>query len=253
MLKGRKGIIFGVANKRSIAWAIARKLHEAGMELVFTYAIERLKKNVEELAKEIGSKLILQCDVTNEEEIQKVFDTVKNEWGSLDTLVHSVAFANREDLDGEFTNTSQGGFQTALTVSAYSLTALCRGARPLFSENGSVIAMTYIGGERVIKNYNVMGVAKAALESSIGYLAADLGPAGVRVNAISAGPIKTLAAKGISGFGSMLETYREKAPLRRNVDASDVGNVALFLASDLSRAITAEVIHVDSGYHILGL
>jgi enoyl-[acyl-carrier protein] reductase I len=254
LLEGRKGIIFGVANERSIAWAIARALHGEGMELAFTYAGEVMEKRVRPLAEEIGSKVILPCDVTKDDQISEVFEVVKREFGFLDHLVHSVAFANREDLKGDYLDTSRDGFHLALDVSAYSLTALARAAVPLMAgRSGSIVTMTYLGADRVVPQYNVMGIAKAALEASVRYLAADLGAKGIRINAISAGPIRTLAASGISGFQEMLRHVEGKAPLRRNVTVEDVGRSALYLASDLSSGVTGEVIYVDSGYHIMGM
>lgn len=254
LLAGKTGLIFGVAHKTSIAWAIAQALSNAGMRLAFTYQGERLEKNVRELAETLENSLILPCDVTNDAEIQSVFDAVDNEFGGLDTLVHSVAFAKKEDLSGAFVDTSRDGYLLAQDISAYSLTALTKAAVPLFEKNGggSVITLSYLGGERVVENYNVMGVAKAALEMSVRYLAADLGAKNIRVNAISAGPIKTLAARGISGFSNILGYMEEHTPLKRNTEAAEVGDTALFLASQLSRGVTGEVIHVDSGFHIMG-
>jgi enoyl-[acyl-carrier protein] reductase I len=254
LLAGKTGLIFGVAHKTSIAWAIAQALSNAGMRLAFTYQGERLEKNVRELADTLENSLILPCDVTNDAEVQAVYDEVGREFGSLDTLVHSVAFAKKEDLAGAFVDTSRDGYLLAQDISAYSLTVLTRGALPLFEKagGGSVITLTYLGGERVVENYNVMGVAKAALEMSVRYLAADLGAKNIRVNAISAGPIKTLAARGISGFSNILGYMEEHTPMRRNVEAAEVGDTALFLASPLSRGITGEVLHVDAGFHIMG-
>lgn len=254
LLAGKTGLIFGVAHKTSIAWAIAKALSNAGMRLAFTYQGERLEKNVRELAETLQGALILPCDVTKDEEIQSVYDSVGQQFGRLDTLVHSVAFAQKEDLAGHFVDTSREGYLLSQDISAYSLTALTKAAVPLFEKagGGSVITLTYLGGERVVQNYNVMGVAKAALEMSVRYLAHDLGERNIRVNAISAGPIKTLAARGISGFSSILDKMEESTPMRRNVEASEVGDTALFLASPLSRGITGEVIHVDAGFHIMG-
>jgi enoyl-[acyl-carrier protein] reductase I len=247
-------LVFGVANERSIAWGISQALHAQGAKLGFTFAGEALEKRVRPLAASIGADLVLPCDVTSDEQIAQVFEQVRAQWGRLDVLVHSVAFANREDLDGRFVNTSREGFRLALDVSAYSLIALARAAEPLLSAaKGSIITLTYYGAEKVVLNYNVMGVAKAALEASVRYLAADLGPVGIRVNAISAGPLKTLAAAGIKGFRSILGFTAEKAPLRRNVTLEDVGGAAIFLCSHLGGGVTGEVIHVDSGYNILGL
>jgi enoyl-[acyl-carrier protein] reductase I len=254
MLEGRKGIIFGVANEKSIAWAIARALHEQGAELAFTYAGETLEKRVRPLAESVGAKLILPCDITRDEQIEAVFDTIRKEFGGLDLLLHSIAFANREDLKGDYLATSREGFRLALDVSAYSLVALARQAAPLMEGRpASILTMSYLGAERVIPRYNVMGVAKAALEASVKYLAADLGPKGIRVNAVSAGPIRTLAASGISGFMDMLRHVETNAPLKRNVSLEDVAKTALYLASDLSSGVTGEVVYVDSGYHIMGM
>lgn len=254
LLAGQTGIIFGVAHKSSIAWAIAQALSNAGMRLAFTYQGERLEKNVRELAEPLEGSLILPCDVTDDAQLDGVFKAVENEFGRLDTLVHSVAFAQKEDLAGRFMDTSREGYLLSQDVSAYSLTAMAKRAVPLFEKSGggSIITLTYLGGERVVENYNVMGVAKAALEMSVRYLAKDLGPQNIRVNAISAGPIKTLAARGISGLSTILEEMKERAPLKRNVTAAEVGDTALFLASPLSRGVTGEVIHVDSGFHCIG-
>jgi enoyl-[acyl-carrier protein] reductase I len=255
LLDGKTGLVVGVANKRSIAWAIAQALAGAGMRLAFTYQGERLRENVQELAATLPGALLYPCDVTSDAEIGAVFTALSHEFGALDTLVHSVAFAQKEDLEGEFVATSRDGFKLAHDISAYSLVALARAARPLLEKSGqaSVIAMTYYGSEKVAGNYNVMGVAKAALEASVRYLAADLGPRGIRVNAISAGPVNTLAARGIKGFTSILQHHAEKAPLRRNVELREVGDTALFLASRLSSGITGEVIFVDGGYHIMAV
>lgn len=252
LLDGKKGIIFGVANERSIAWAIAQILKNEGMELAFTY-VEALESRVRPLAESIGAKLIMPCDVTIDSQIDSVFETVKKEWGGLAALVHSLAFAKKEELKGEFLTTSREGFSLALDVSAYSLVALARGAAPLMEgRNGAMVTLTYYGSEKVIVNYNVMGVAKAALEASVRYLAADLGPKNIRINSISAGPVKTLAAMGISGFKTILDQVEAKAPLRRNITQEDVAKTALYLLSDLSSGVTGELIHVDSGYSIMG-
>jgi enoyl-[acyl-carrier protein] reductase I len=256
LLEGRRGLIVGVANKRSIAWAIAQALAGAGMRLAFTYQGERLKENVEELAATLPGSLLYPCDVTADDQIDALSAALGQEFGgTLDTLVHSVAFAQKEDLEGQFVATSREGFKLAHDISAYSLVALTRAVRPLLEKSGqgSIIAMTYYGSEKVAGNYNVMGVAKAALEATVRYLAADLGPKGIRVNAISAGPINTLAARGIKGFTSILQHHAEKAPLRRNVEAREVGDTALFLASRLSSGITGEVIFVDGGFNIMAL
>ena len=255
LLDGKTGVIFGVANKRSIAWAIAQALSREGMRLAFTYQGERLKESVEGLASGLSNALIVPCDVTVDQEIDSVFKTIESELGRLDTLVHSVAFAPREDLENEFVNTSRDGFKTAHDISAYSLVALTRAAAPLFEKSGggSVLALTYYGAEKAVEGYNLMGVAKASLEASVRYLAANLGPRGIRVNAISAGPVNTLAARGIKGFTGMLHHHAERAPLRRNVELEEIGNAALFLCSPMSSAITGEVMFVDCGYNIVGL
>lgn len=255
LLDGETGVIVGVANKRSIAWAIAQSLAAAGMRLAFTYQGERLKDNVAELAATLPGSPLYACDVAVDHDVTLVFEGIARDLGRLDTLVHSVAFAQREDLEGDFVATSREGFRVAHDVSAYSLVALARAALPLLEKSGqgSVIAMTYYGAEKVAAGYNVMGVAKASLEASVRYLAANLGPRGVRVNAISAGPLNTLAARGIRGFTGMLQHHAERAPLRRNVEPREVGDTALFLASPLASGITGEVIHVDCGYNILGV
>jgi enoyl-[acyl-carrier protein] reductase I len=256
MLEGKTGIVFGVANKRSIAWAIAQALARQGMRLAFTYQGERLRESVEELAGSLeNTSLILPCDVTNDAEIATVFKAVDEQFGRLDCLVHSVAFAPREDLENDFVNTSREGFKLAHDISAYSLVGLTRASLPLFEKSGggSVLALTYLGAVKAVEGYNVMGVAKASLEASVRYLAANLGPRNVRVNAVSAGPVNTLAARGIKGFVSMLKHHADKAPLRRNVDLEEVANAALFLASPMSSGITGEVLYVDCGYNIVGL
>ncbi len=252
LLEGKNGLIVGVANKHSIAWAIAESSAREGARLMFNYQNERLKDNVEGLVKDLPGAKAFPCDVGNDVEIEALMKNVEAECGRLDFLVHSVAFAPREELTGEFVNTSRQGFATALDVSAYSLVALSRAALPLMTEGGSIVTLTYLGAERVVPHYNVMGVAKAALEASMRYLAHDLGPRGVRVNAISAGPIRTLAARGVSGISKMVEHHREVAPLRRATEQAEVGDTALFLLSSLGRGITGEVIYVDGGYHILG-
>jgi enoyl-[acyl-carrier protein] reductase I len=253
MLQNKFGIIFGVANKRSIAWATAQALSEAGARLAFTYQGERLKENVEALTKGMAGSLVLPCDVTKIEEVDETFRRVGEEFGRLDFLIHSVAYAPKEELEGAFVDTSREGFLVALEVSAYSLARLSRAAAPLMTDGGSIVSMTYYGAEKVVPNYNVMGVAKAALEASTRYLAADLGKRNIRVNAISAGPINTLSARGVSNMGTMLRHHAERAPLGRNVEAREVGNCALFLCSPLSSGITGEVIHVDCGYNIMAL
>jgi len=253
LLKDKKALIFGVANNRSIAYGIARVFKENGARLALNYLGEALKKRVEPISQEIGSEFIFDCDVSSDDQILAAAELVKEKWGQVDILVHSVAYAKREDLHGRFIDTSREGFHIAMDISAYSLVKLCQVFEPLFTKDSSVMTISYYGAQKVIKNYNVMGVAKAALEASVRYLAADLGQNGVRVNAISAGPIKTLAASGISGFKTILKTIEEKAPLHRNVTQEEVGNTALFLASSLSSGITGEVIYVDSGYNILGI
>ncbi|MCE3239696.1 MAG: short-chain dehydrogenase/reductase [Deltaproteobacteria bacterium] len=253
LLDGKKAAIFGVANDRSIAWAISQALHAEGAELAFTFAGEILEKRVRPLAEGIGAKIILPCDVTKDDEIEKVFATLKHEWGGLDIMIHAIAFARKEDLANPFVQTSRHGFHLAMDVSAYSMVALARPAAALMEgRRGSMLTLTYMGSERVIPNYNVMGVAKAALEASVRYLAHDLGSKGIRVNAISAGPIRTLAASGIADFKEMLHHVSERAPLKRNIDAEEVGKTALFLCSDWGSAVTGEVLHVDAGYSIMG-
>ncbi|OGW81368.1 MAG: enoyl-ACP reductase [Omnitrophica bacterium RIFCSPHIGHO2_02_FULL_51_18] len=253
LMEGKKGLIFGVANKKSIAWAIARSVAREGAQLAFTYQGERLEENVRELANTLHDSLVLPCDVMQEGQVDDVFRKIDAAWGGLDFLAHCVAYANAEDLEGDYVKTKQSGFETALGVSAYSLTLLSRKAMPLLEKKGggSIVTLTYLGGERVAPRYNVMGVAKAALEASVRYLANDLGPRNIRVNAISAGPINTLAARGIAGFTEILKICREKSPLRRNTEQEEVGDTALFLLSALSRGITGEVIFVDCGYNIL--
>jgi enoyl-[acyl-carrier protein] reductase I len=254
-LSGKHGLVVGVANKRSIAWAIAQVVAGAGARLALTYQGERLEENVRELSQSLTNPLVLPLDVTDDSQIAKVFSTIDTEFGGLDFLVHGAAFAPREELSAPFVQTSREGFRLSLDISAYSLVALARGAMPLMERRGggSVLTLTYLGSERVFQNYNVMGVAKAALEACVRYLAADLGPKGIRVNAISAGPIKTLAASGISGFSAILQQYRERAPLRRTVDTAEVADAALFLLGPAGRAVTAEVLMVDGGYHATGM
>jgi len=254
LLAGKTGIVFGVANKRSIAWAIAQAWHKAGAKLAFTYQGERLKDNVEELAGTFGADtLILPCDVTRDEDIASVFSAVGAKFGKLDLLLHSVAYAPKDALEGKFVNTSREAFRVAHDVSAYSLVALARAAAPLMTDGGSMVAMSYYGAEKVVPHYNVMGVAKAALEASTRYLAYDLGPQKIRVNCISAGPVNTLAARGISGFMEMLKHYEAHAPLKRNVTPDELGATGVFLASDGAAAITGQVLYVDAGYQIMGM
>ena len=246
-------MILGVANKRSIAWAIAKSASAAGAELAFTYQGERLQENVKELADTLPGSMVLPCDVTQSDQVEAVFKKLDDAWGGLDFMAHCVAYAKAEDLEGSYVKTQKDGFETALGVSAYSLTLLAQKAAPLFEKRGggSIVTLTYLGGERVAPGYNVMGIAKAALEISVKYLAHDLGPKNIRVNAISAGPISTLAARGITGFSDILKYAREKAPLKRNTEPEEVGDTALFFFSPLSRGITGEVLFVDCGYHIL--
>jgi enoyl-[acyl-carrier protein] reductase I len=255
MLEGKTGLIFGVANKRSIAWAIAQALSREGMRLAFTYQGERLKEGVQTLASTLPDSLLLPCDVTVDADIESVFAEVDRQFGRLDALLHSVAYAPREDLENDFVKTSREGFKLAHDISAYSLVALTRAGLPLFEKSGggAVVALTYYGAEKAVEGYNLMGVAKASLEASVRYLAANLGPRNVRVNAISAGPVNTLAARGIKGFTDMLKHHAERAPLRRNVALEEVGNAGLFLLSPMASGITGEVMFVDCGYNIVGL
>jgi enoyl-[acyl-carrier protein] reductase I len=254
LLDGKSALVFGVANRRSIAWAIAQALAGAGASLAFTYQGERIEAGVRELAGTVGGKLVLPCDVTKDEDLDSVFEAVGKEFGGLDILIHAVAFAAKEDLEGRFTDTSRSNFAMALDISAYSLTAMVKRAEPLMEAKGggAVVTMTYLGGERAVPHYNVMGVAKAALDASMRYLAMELGEKNIRVNAISAGPIRTLAARSISGFNVMEEHYEKRAPMRRNVDASEVGGTTLFLCSPMASGITGEIVHVDAGYHSIG-
>jgi enoyl-[acyl-carrier protein] reductase I len=254
-LSGKYGLVVGVANRRSISWAIAQAAGASGARLALTYQSERLEENVRELSEKLDKPLIVPCDVANDAQIAGVAEAIEREFGGLDFIVHGAAFAPPAELSSPFVETSREGFRIALDVSAYSLIAITRAVLPLFERRGggSVLTLTYLGSQRVFTNYNVMGVAKAALESAVRYLAADLGPKNVRVNAISAGPIKTLAASGISGFSSILQVYRERAPLRRNIEAAEVADTALFLLSSASRAITGEVVAVDAGFHAIGV
>jgi enoyl-[acyl-carrier protein] reductase I len=253
LLQGKKALVFGIANHRSIAWGIAKTLHQYGAELGFSYGLPQLEKRVRPLAEELGVEFVEKCDVMVDAEIEAVFNKAAGHFGQIDILIHSIAFAPREALEGRFVHTSRDDFATAMDISAYSLVALARAAVPLMSNGGSIVAMTYYGAEKVVPHYNVMGVAKAALEASVRYLAADLGPQNIRVNAISAGPIKTLSAAGVSGFRKMLHYVEERAPLRRNIDQEEVGRTAFWLGSDLSSGVTGEVVYVDAGYHILGM
>ena len=253
LLEGKRGLILGVANKRSIAWGIAQSVSREGARLALTYQGERLEENVRELAASLKDPVILPCDVTRDEDLTALAAGVGKELGGLDFVIHAVAYALREELDGEFLNTSREGYRVAQDISAYSLTALARAVVPLMTNGGSIVTLTYLGGERVVPHYNVMGVAKAALDMSVRYLASDLGPKGIRVNALSAGPIKTLAASGVHGISKMLEYHRTHAPLRKNTEQEEVGDAALFLVSSLGRGVTGEVIHVDGGFHVMGM
>jgi enoyl-[acyl-carrier protein] reductase I len=254
LLDGKKALIFGVANEKSIAWAIAQALHREGADLAFTYASESLQKRVQPLAESLGASIILPCDVRNDTDIANIFKIIAGKWGTIDTLVHSIAFANKEELKGSFLNTTREGFATALDISAYSLVALAKEAFPLMEgRDASIITLSYYGGQKVLPNYNVMGVAKAALEMSVRYLAASLGQHRIRVNAISAGPIKTLAAAGVGGFNQIASVVEEHSPLRRNITQEEVAGAAVYLASSLSQGVTGEVHFVDSGYNVIGL
>jgi len=250
-MKGKVAVVFGLANKRSIAWAIAQKLSEAGASLAICYQSERLQRDAEELAAELPNTKTFRCDVSIDADIDSVFEQLKNEYGKLDIVVHSVGFA--PNIKNSVLNTAREDFKVAHDISAYSLIAIARGAEPLMSPGGSILTLTYYGSTKVFPNYNIMGVAKAALEATVRYLASDLGPKGIRVNAISAGPIKTLAARGISDFSTILDTVTERAPLHRNVEQLEVGKVALFLASDLASAITGEITFVDCGFNVTGI
>ncbi len=254
--EGKRGLVLGVANRRSIAWAIAKRLADGGAQLAFTYQGERIEKGVRELADSVGSPLVTECDVRNDDDITRVFDEVGDAFGGqLDLLVHSVAFAAAEDLEGRFTDTPRDRFWLALDVSAYSLVASARAAEPLMEAagGGSIVTMTYLGGERAVPHYNVMGVAKAALDASVRYLAWDLGQKNIRVNAISAGPVRTLAARSIAGFPTMEAIVEERSPLRRHIDADDVGAAASYLLSDDAKNVTGTILYVDSGYHSMGM
>ena len=253
LLAARKGLVMGVANDRSLAWGIARAANAHGAELAFTYQGETLEKRVQPLAESVGSSLVLPCDVTDESSVETTFAAVADQWGGLDFVIHAIAYSDKEELKGQYLDTSRENFLNTLDISCYSFTAICRRAGALLNEGGSLITLTYAGAERVVPHYNVMGVAKAALEASVRYLAVDLGGRGIRVNAISAGPIKTLAASGIGDFRYILKWNEYNAPLKRNVTIDDVGGAALFLLSDLGSGVTGEVLHVDSGYHVVGM
>jgi len=253
LMSGRRGMVMGVANDRSIAWGIARALAAHGAELAFTYQGEALGKRVGPLAESVGAKLVIPCDVGDDADLDAVFRKIDQAWGGLDFVVHAIAFSDKDELKGEYLATTRSNFAMTLDISCYSFTAVCRRAAPLMTEGGGLLTLTYSGAERVMPHYNVMGVAKAALEASVRYLAADLGGRGIRVNAISAGPIKTLAASGIGDFRYILKWNELNAPLRRNVTIEQVGGAALYLLSDLAAGVTGEVHHVDSGYHVVGM
>lgn len=253
LLEGKKILIMGIANKWSIAWGIAQSCLNSGADLILTYQGDRTEKGVRKLIKDYPNVHLYPCDVTSDEDIVSLFQSIKNDVGTIHGVVHSIAFARKEDLEGAYCDTSRDGYLLAQNISAYSLVAVCRNAKSIMTEGGSIVTMTYLGGERVVPNYNVMGVAKAALESSVKYLAVDLGSDNIRVNAISAGPVKTVAAQGIKGFGQIVKYYEQKAPLKKAVDPSEIGDTGLFLLSNLSRGITGETIHVDGGYHVMGL
>jgi len=253
LLAGKKALIFGMANKYSIAWGITQELHAHGAEIGLSYAIDKLERRVMPLAESLGIDFVERCDVTQDDEIEAIFKKAGDHFGQIDVLIHSIAFAGRDELTGRYLDTSREGFRNALEISTFSLVALTKAALPLMSKGGSIITMTFYASEKVVPHYNVMAVAKAGLETSVRYLAADLGPEGIRVNAISAGPIKTLSAGGIAGFRKMLRYTEERNPLRRNVDQEEVGRTGVWLASDLSSGVTGEIIYVDAGYHILGM
>lgn len=253
LMAGKRGLIMGVANDRSIAWGIAKAVSDQGAELAFTFQGEALEKRVRPLAESVGSKLVLACDVTDDAALDQTFATLEKEWGQIDFVVHAIAFSDKNELDGLYVNTTRANFQRTMDISIYSFTAVCQRAMPLMKEGGSLLTLSYYGAERVMPHYNVMGVAKAGLEASVRYLAADLGPQNIRVNAISAGPIKTLAASGIGDFRFILKWNELNAPLRRNVTIEDVGSAGLFLLSDLGSGVTGEIMHVDGGYNIIGM
>ena len=253
ILAGKRGLVMGVANNRSIAWGIAQAARQHGAELAFTYQGDALKKRVEPLARELDAAVVGHCDVTDGATIDAVFEEVKRLWGSIDFVIHCIAFSDKDELTGRYIDTSEGNFTKSLLVSCYSFTSIAQRAERLMTDGGSLLTLTYYGAEKWMPHYNVMGVAKAALEASVRYLAADLGPQNIRVNAISAGPVKTLAAKGIAGFNDILGVYRDRAPLRRNTESSEVGDTGLFMISDAARGITGEVLYVDGGYHVMGM
>ena len=255
-LTGKNALVTGIANNRSIAWGIAQQLHKAGANLGITYLPDergRMENKVAELVEPLQPSLFAPCNVQDDAQVDQVFSTVKEKWGKLDILIHCLAFANRDDLTGSFSDTSRSGFTTALDISAYSLVKLCAGAKALMTDGGSIVTLTYLGGVRVVPNYNVMGIAKAALEMNVRYLAADLGPQNIRVNAISAGPIRTLASSAVGGILDMIHHVEKVAPLRRTVTQTEVGNAAAFLCSDLSSGVTGQVLYVDAGYEVMGM
>jgi len=253
LMAGKRGLIMGVANNRSIAWGIAKALHAQGAQIAFSYQGEALKKRVEPLAGEVGSDFLVECDVTNDAAMDETFRQIKERWGHLDFLVHAIGFSNKEELDGRYIDTSAANFQLTMNISVYSFTAVAKRAEALMSPGGSLLTLTYYGAQKYVPNYNVMGVAKAALEASVRYLAVDMGKNGIRVNAISAGAIKTLAASGIAGLRDMLHWQEANAALRRNVDIDDVGKAGLYLLSDLSSGVTGEIQYVDAGFNIVGM
>jgi enoyl-[acyl-carrier protein] reductase I len=253
LMAGKKGLIMGVANDRSIAWGIAKAAHAQGAELAFTYQGEALKKRVEPLAESLGSDTVIPCDVTDLSSVDTLFDSIRDTWGKLDFVVHAIAYSDKDELKGRYVDTSPENFSKSMMISCYSFTAICQRAAPMMTEGGSLLTLTYLGGERVVPHYNVMGVAKAALEASVRYLAEDLGSDGIRVNALSAGPMKTLASSGIGDFRYILKWNEFNSPLRRNVTLDDVGGSGLYLLSDLSGGVTGETHHVDCGYHIVGM
>jgi enoyl-[acyl-carrier protein] reductase I len=253
LMTGKRGLIMGVANDRSIAWGIAKAAADQGAELAFTYQGEALEKRVRPLAQQVGAKIVVPCDVTDDASVDATFDAIKSSWGTLDFVVHAIAFSDKDELKGLYVDTSRKNFQQTLDISCFSFTAVCARARPLMPNGGSLLTLSYFGAERVMPHYNVMGIAKAALECSVQYLAADLGPEKIRVNAISAGPIKTLAASGIGDFRHILRWNELNAPLKRNVTIDDVGGAGIYLLSDLSRGVTGEIHHVDGGYNVVGM
>jgi enoyl-[acyl-carrier protein] reductase I len=253
LMKGKRGLIMGLANDKSIAWGIAKACAEAGADLAFSYQGEQLKKRVDPLAAQLGSKLVVECDVSDEASMDQLFETLKAEWGNLDFVVHAIGFSDKNELRGRYVDTSRANFNMSMDISVYSFTAVCQRAAAMMNEGGSLLTLTYYGAEKVMPHYNVMGLAKAALEASVRYIAEDLGKDGIRCNAISAGPIKTLAASGIGDFRYIMKWNEYNSPLRRNVTTDDVGRSALYLLSDLGSGVTGEVLHVDAGYHAIGM